>query len=128
MNKTELLVCKDLSFNYEPEKIDRPGMPDFKLNDKLWVEVKNIKCKKLSSLQVINFTKMQEEGIKIIIALVENKKNILYSDFVRPKILPKLMKNILIHLEDDEYELLAEIKGKDSWKDVLMLSVKNKKR
>ena len=38
------------------------------------------------------------------------------------------MKNILIHLEDDEYELLAEIKGKDSWKDVLMLSVKNKKR
>jgi len=38
------------------------------------------------------------------------------------------MKNILIHLEDEEFELLNTVKGNDSWKDLLMLSVKNKRK
>jgi len=36
------------------------------------------------------------------------------------------MKSIIIHLDDEEHEKLTEIKGMRTWKEMLMISVKNK--
>lgn len=33
------------------------------------------------------------------------------------------MKNILIHLDNKDYELLQEVKGKRSWRDLLLINI-----
>lgn len=36
------------------------------------------------------------------------------------------MKSVLIHLEDDEHEELMAVKGKDSWRSLLLAHIMNK--
>lgn len=34
-----------------------------------------------------------------------------------------MVKSVLLHLDDDEYELMKEIKGKQSWREFILLLV-----
>jgi predicted CopG family antitoxin len=38
-----------------------------------------------------------------------------------------IMKSIIIHMDDKEYELLQEIKGENTWKEMLMTLIRTKK-
>jgi len=36
------------------------------------------------------------------------------------------MKSVLIHLDDEDYNLLEEIKGNKTWRDLLLINIKSK--
>jgi len=82
MNKAERLVEIDLrKKGFLPKKVESPGIPDFELTKDLFVEVKNSDYyvgKQLSCLQERGFSKLINEGKRVIIALVWHNKLIEY--------------------------------------------------
>ena len=126
INKIENLVFNELrQMGFDPKKCDELGYPDFKLNDKLWVEVKNDNWKggdKLSSKQEEKFKELIEDKNIILMALVTEDK---ISYFIYEPLKNTVGKRVIkVDLEDKDYEIAKLNKGNKTWKQVIMGDIK----